>query len=163
MTTLTMHDTKIDLTLKSRKACIELLQAALVDGISLYQELKQAHWNIKGRNFYQLHLLFDTLADDVNGYIDTIAERITALGGTACGSSPVVAKHSRLKLNTEPVFEETELLNSLIDNLARFGKDCRTSIDEATSAGDANTADLFTEVSRGTDKNLYFLEAHLQA
>ena len=53
-------------------------------------------------------------------------------------------------------------LAALIDRYAAFGKTARNAIDESGDAGDADTADIFTEVSRGIDKQLWFIEAHVQ-
>jgi len=73
-------DTRIDIGEGTRAEMIELLNARLADALDLYSQAKQAHWNVKGSDFIQLHELFDTLAGDVLSFVDLIAERATALG-----------------------------------------------------------------------------------
>ena len=81
-----MFDTRNDLPAGSRTKVVELLNARLADAIDLGTQTKHAHWNVKGANFIALHELFDKLAESVEDQIDTIAERVTALGGRALGT-----------------------------------------------------------------------------
>src|SRR6516164_11507106 len=71
---------------KNRQALIALLNLRLADSADIHSQVKWAHWNVKGKDFYQLHLLFDSIAIHLEDHIDTIAERITALGGVANGT-----------------------------------------------------------------------------
>jgi starvation-inducible DNA-binding protein len=158
-----MHPTRIDLSAKTRGRVVEVLNARLADAIDLQLQAKQAHWNVKGPNFIALHELFDKIAGDVGGHIDEMAERITALGGTAEGTVQAVAGRSKLEAYPLGLSEGRAHLEALATALARFGKGVRKAIDEAGKAGDADTSDLFTGVSRDIDKNLWLVEAHLQA
>ena len=158
-----MHKSRIDLPSNLRDAAIELLQARLADAVDLASQAKQAHWNVKGPSFIALHKLFDEVADAVHEQIDLIAERITALGGTAEGTARVAAARSSLPEYPLDVTEGPAHVGAMAEALASFGKAVRCSIDEAAKAGDQGTADLFTEVSRSTDKNLWLVEAHAQA
>jgi len=155
--------TKNDLSEATRVKAIELLNARLADCKDLQTQIKQAHWNVKGPHFIALHELFDKINDDVEEYVDEIAERAVQLGGVAEGTARVVAKRSSLPeypLNAADGHSHVEALSSA---LAAFGKSARQAIEQANELGDLDTADLFTEVSRGVDKWLWFVEAHLQA
>ena len=124
-------------------------------------QIKQAHWNVKGPNFIGLHELFDKINEEVDEYVDEIAERAVQLGGVAEGTARVVAKRSTLPeypLNIADGLSHVEALSSA---LAAFGKVARKAIDESDELGDKDTSDLFTGVSRGIDKWLWFVEAHL--
>jgi starvation-inducible DNA-binding protein len=158
-----MHSTRIDLSAKTRTRVSALLNARLADAIDLQLQAKQAHWNVKGPSFIALHELFDTLADELDGHVDEMAERITALGGIAEGTLQAVASRTRLDAYPLEIADGRAHLDALAAAYTRAAKAVRKAIDEAAKAGDADTSDLFTGVSRGLDKGLWLLEAHLQA
>ena len=159
----TLHKTKNDLPEKTRGAMIELLNQQLADAIDLGLQSKQAHWNVKGPHFIGLHELFDKVAEELEGFTDDIAERAVELGGIALGTVQIVSKNSRLAAYPLDIASGREHVAALSGALAKFGAGTRAAIDIAGKAGDADTADLFTEVSRGVDKLLWMIEAHLQA
>ena len=154
--------TRHDLPAEARAGLVELLNRQLADTHDVRTQTKHAHWNVKGPNFYQLHLLFDTLAEQLDGFSDEIAERATALGGVAYGTARMVAANTRVPEFPADVFDGLEVVAALADRYRALAKSTRDAIDEADGLGDKDTADLFTEVSRGVDKSLWFLEAHLQ-
>jgi len=158
-----MHNTKNDLAKGKREKVIELLNARLADAIDLKTQAKQAHWNVKGPHFIGLHELFDQVATAVEAHVDLIAERATALGGTAVGTARIVAQKSTLAEYPLEIVDGTAHVDALSTAMADFGKNIRRGIDETDKLGDADTADLFTEVSREIDKLLWFVEAHIQA
>lgn len=158
-----MHSTRNDLASDIRGKVAELLNARLSDVIDLHLQAKQAHWNVKGPNFIALHELFDKLAEESEEYVDDIAERITALGGTAKGTAAAVVKASQLDAYPLDIINGREHVTALANSVAQAGKAVRAAIDGADTLGDADTADLFTGVSRGLDKWLWLLEAHIQA
>jgi starvation-inducible DNA-binding protein len=157
--TVTTHN---DLDQATRVQVIELLNQQLADTFDLFSQTKQAHWNVKGPQFYQLHLLYDTLAEGIEGYVDEIAERTTALGGAATGTARMAAATTRLPEYPAGPTESLESVQCLVDRYAALAASTRAAIDTADEAGDADTADLFTQFSRDLDKWLWFLEAHLQ-
>ncbi len=157
-----MNKTLNDLPLKTRTEIVALLNARLVDAIDLYSQTKQAHWNVKGANFIALHGLFDDVAGHVLDAVDTIAERAVQLGGLADGTSQTVAKKSSLKPWPVATKGSAAYVKNLSAVLAQFGKKVREAIDAADKAGDKDTADLFTGVSRAVDKDLWFVESHLE-
>lgn len=157
-----MHKTKHSLPEQTRQAMIGLLNQNLADCLDLAYQAKQAHWNLKGMNFIGLHKLFDELHESTEGFVDTMAERLTALGGQAEGTIAAAAKASRLPTYPLDANRAEKHLEALSTGYAEFGKNLRAAIEEADEAGDEGTADLFTEVVRAIDESLYFLEAHLQ-
>lgn len=158
-----MHNTKIDLSKEKREKLIEILNTRLADAADLKSQAKQAHWNVKGMSFIALHELFDQVATNVEGYVDIIAERVTTLGGTAMGTVRVAAQKSTLQQYPLEITDGADHVDALSTALADFGKKVRQNIDEADELGDMDTADIFTEISRGIDKDLWFVEAHIQS
>ena len=158
-----MHNTKIDISKDTREQMVGLLNSRLADSLDLKSQAKQAHWNVKGIHFIALHELFDQVATEVEAFSDLIAERVTTLGGTAEGTVRVAAEKSTLHQYPLEITDGRDHVDALSSALADFGKRVRANIDEADEAGDMDTADLFTEVSRGTDKLLWFVEAHIQS
>lgn len=154
--------THIDIPEKNRQPLIELLNGRLADTADLYSQIKQAHWNVKGPTFFQLHDLFDQLAAEVFPFVDVIAERATALGGAAMGTARMAAAHSTLPEYPVAATEGPAHLKALIERYALYASQIRKAIDIADEHHDRATADLFTEVSRTADKHLWFLEAHVQ-
>jgi starvation-inducible DNA-binding protein len=158
-----MHNTKIDLSKEKREKLIEMLNTRLADAADLKSQAKQAHWNVKGMSFIALHELFDQVATNVEGYVDIIAERVTTLGGTAMGTVRVAAQKSTLQQYPLEITDGADHVDALSTALSDFGKKVRQNIDEAHELGDMDTADIFTEISRGIDKDLWFVEAHIQS
>ncbi len=154
-------ETKNSLPQSIRSQSVELLNRNLALAIDLERQAKQAHWNVKGSNFIALHELFDKVAETAEEFTDLLAERATALGGAAEGRLHAVAESSSLPRYPGEVFPEREHVDALSTALATFGKAARAAIDEAERFGDADTADVFTEISRETDKQLWLVEAHL--
>lgn len=158
-----MFESRINIPTESRHALIELLNARLVDTIDLQTQAKFAHWNVKGHDFYQLHLLFDSIAQHLEDGVDLIAERITALGGRANGTARQAAANSSLEEYDLNALNGIEHVRVLADRLASLSNAAREAIDLSDELGDKGTSDLFTEIVRTADKDLYFLESHLQS
>ena len=154
--------TSIDLSADVRAKSIELLNQSLADSLDLYSQLKQAHWNVKGPNFYQLHLLFDDFAEHAEGFIDLIAERVTMLGGYATGTVRMSAANSRLPEYPTNAVDGMEHVRAVVERLANYAATTREGIEQSDKSGDATTSDLYTEISRQVDMDLWFAEAHLQ-
>jgi starvation-inducible DNA-binding protein len=158
-----MFKTKNDIPEATRVKVVELLNARLADCIDLQTQTKQAHWNVKGPTFIALHELFDQINEDVEDYVDDIAERAVQLGGIAEGTARMVARRSSLAEYPARAVDGRSHVEALSSALAAFGAAARKGIDQANELDDLDTADLFTEISRAIDKWLWFVEAHLQA
>jgi len=158
----TIYPTKNDLPETGRREAIGLLNQRLADCIDLQTQCKQAHWNVKGPTFIALHKLFDEINEDVEGYVDLIAERIVQLGGIAEGTVGVVEGRSSLVDYPLTLSTGAQHVAALSDALAGFGRTVRLGIEEMNELEDADSADILTEISRGVDKWLWFVEAHQQ-
>ena len=156
----TKFQTKNSLSGETRAKAAAILNQTLANCSDLYSQTKQAHWNLRGPRFYQFHLLFDRLAESVEKHLDTIAERVSSLGAIAKGTVRDAAKHSALdEFPTEPA-GDAPYLAALIERYAVAANATRKGIDDSDAAGDADTADLLTAVSRDLDEALWLLEAH---
>jgi starvation-inducible DNA-binding protein len=154
--------TKNDLSSGVRIQVTELLNQRLADCIDLQTQCKQAHWNVKGPSFIGLHKLFDEINNDVEEYVDLLAERIVQLGAVAEGTARMVASRSSLDEYPGQATTGEEHVDALSSALATFGHRTRVGIDEVEQMGDPATADILTEITRGVDKWLWFVEAHQQ-
>ena len=159
----TLFKTHNDIPEKTRKEINALLNQQLSDIIDLQMQAKQAHWNVKGPSFIALHKLFDEINEAVEDYVDLIAERIVQLGGVAEGTVRAVAAKSALIDYPLALSSGEEHVAALSDSLSQFGRTARIGIEEMNELEDADSADILTEVSRGVDKWLWFVEAHQQS
>jgi starvation-inducible DNA-binding protein len=158
-----MYQTENDIPLRRRAEMNALMNLRLASAVDLQLQMKQAHWNVKGPNFIGLHELFDKVDEAVESYVDMIAERIVQLGGIAEGTVRVAAARSRLAEYPLVTVDGAAHVEAVARALSTFGQEARATINEANALDDADSADLFTEVSRGIDKWLWFVEAHSQA
>ncbi|TCZ55415.1 DNA starvation/stationary phase protection protein Dps [Roseicella aquatilis] len=155
------HPTRNDVPTNAKQVSIGVLQGCLVDSIDLYNGTRQAHWNVKGPHFGELHRLFEEFYNALQTSSDDLAERIVQLGGTACGTTQILAKGTRLEPYPTDLYAGMDHVKALADRYAAVAKTLREGIDQTDEAGDADTADLLTEQSRAIDKMLWMLEAHL--
>ncbi len=155
--------TRNDLPEPVRAAVVALCNARLADAVDLYTRTKQAHWNVRGPNFIALHELFDEIGEDVEEYVDLTAERAVQLGGVALGTARVATAASTLPEYPSTARTGREHVEALADSLAAYGRAIRAAIDAADRLGDKDAADLFTEISRGVDRWLWMVEAHVRA
>ena len=154
--------TSVDIPAEKRAKVVKILNQHLADAFDLQSQVKQAHWNVKGSDFWQLHKLFDEVAERAAGWVDELAERVTALGGYATGTVRMAAASSTLPEFPTDITKGMDYVRAVAERLAAFTNSARQATDATDKLGDADTADLFTEISRCADTYLYFLEAHLQ-
>jgi starvation-inducible DNA-binding protein len=157
-----LYETKNDVSANAKAVAIDLLNARLADAIDLALLTKQAHWNLKGPEFIAIHEMIDEFRTQIDDHVDTMAERVVQLGGTALGTTQVVAKATTLAPYPTNIYKIRDHLHALIERYGQVVNATRKAIDQADDAGDKDTADIFTEVSRALDKALWFLEAHTQ-
>jgi starvation-inducible DNA-binding protein len=155
------YATRNDLPAEARSRLVVILNQTLATTLDLKTQAKQAHWNVKGMDFLQLHELFDELSTELEEYVDLVAERVTALGGTAMGTARLAAADSVLPEYPFEAVDGPEHVTALADRYGMYAKHLRNAIETTANLGDADTSDLYTEVSRAVDKRLWFLEAHL--
>ena len=157
-----LHKTNNDVKNNAKAVAMEVLQARMVDSIDLALVTKQAHWNLKGPQFIGVHLMLDGFRKEQDEWSDMMAERITQLGGTARGTVQEVGRETSLPPYPTDIYAVADHIKALIERYAACANAIRKNIDDTDEAGDPGTADLLTEVSRGIDKQLWFLEAHTQ-
>ncbi len=156
-----MHPTRNSLSENIRSQSVGLLNRHLAAAIDLQAQMKQAHWNVRGPNFIAIHTLFDKVAGEAAGYADLIAERTGGLGGTADGTVQNAAERTFLMRYPLGVARQEEHVFAVSSALASFGESTRDAIAQAETYGDAETADLFTEIARGVDQQLWLVESHV--
>ncbi len=156
-----MTNTRIDIPADRREKLCNLLNTGLAGALDLSLATKQAHWNVKGPTFRELHMLFDELHTNVDAHVDNLAERVTTLAGTARGTLQAATSTTTLPAFPLDAKDGAALCAALADRYAAYGKVTRAAIDESAALGDAVTADLFTGVVRAIDKDLWFIESHL--
>ena len=159
----TMYETENDISQPRRVQLNALMNQRLADAVDLQMQMKQAHWNVKGPHFIGLHELFDQIDEAVESYVDLIAERIVQLGGIALGTVREAAARSRLEEYPLAIADGAAHVEAVARALSTFGRQARMTIEETGAFDDADSADIFTEISRGIDKWLWFVEAHSQA
>ena len=145
----------------TRSAMAAMLNGHLALCADVAMRTKQAHWNVKGANFIALHKLFDETFAELEDHLDTIAERIVALGLAAHGTVRAVAKASTLADYPLAVSAGADHLKLLVRDYTVLADAARAGIDQASDAGDQVTADVLTGVARAMDKSIWFLQAHL--
>jgi starvation-inducible DNA-binding protein len=158
-----MYQTGIDISEANRVELNALMNQRLASAVDLQMQMKQAHWNVKGPSFIGLHELFDQVDEAIEAYVDLIAERIVQLGGIAEGTVRISAARSQLDEYPLTIADGMVHVVAVSTALSTFGHEARLTIDEATALNDADTADMFTEISRGIDKWLWFVQAHSQS
>ncbi len=156
-----MQQTHNTLGAEIRAQSIEVLNQHLAAAIDLHAQVKQAHWNVRGPGFMAVHELFDRVSEDVEKYSDMLAERAGGLGGTAQGTLPVVTKRTFLVPYPLGIADVSQHIFAVAAALAAFGQSTRDAIATTDDLDDKATADLFTEITRGIDQNVWFVESHL--
>ena len=148
---------------KTTSELVAMLNQSLADSLDLAYQTKQAHWNVKGYNFYGLHLLFDDLYGQLAAHVDDFAERAVSIGGLALGTIRVASSTSRLDEYPLDALESRVHVDALVDRYGDYTSRVRHAIKKAEKLGDQDTADLYTSVSRAMDKALWMLTAHQEA
>ncbi|HEX8299225.1 MAG TPA: DNA starvation/stationary phase protection protein Dps [Rubricoccaceae bacterium] len=156
------YKTRIDLDEDTRQQLVALLNQTLANTSDLYSQTKQAHWNVKGRDFYQLHLLYDELAEKLEEPLDLVAERIVLLGGYAHGTVRMAAATSGISPWPGPDDADPSFLMTLADRWAEYARHIREADEKADEIGDPATVNLYDEITNIADRGLWFIEGHMQ-
>lgn len=158
-----LYETENNVSVDRRTTLNQLMNERLATAIDVQMQMKQAHWNVKGPNFIGLHQLFDKAYAEIEEYVDMIAERIVQFGGIAHGTVRDSAAKTRIPDYPFAIADGLAHVEAVARALSGFGAEVRTMIDEATELDEPGTVDLFTQISRGVDKMLWFVEAHSQS
>ncbi len=152
----------VSLSADARTAIVDALNATLAATLDLSSQVKQAHWNVRGENFFASHQMFDLFHGHVVGWSDEIAERVAQLGGQAEGTVRVAAARSPLKEHDAAAILWTDHVRSLTGRYAALGALVRGRIDAGPTVTDPVTVDLYTQVLRSLERDLWMLESHLE-
>ena len=147
---------------EKRQEVVEILNRVLASLHDLWSQVTHCHWNVKGQEFYQLHEMFERMGDEVQEFLDPVAERATALGGLAKGTVRMAGQGSELPEFPAGTVEGMEMVAALAEHYATLSENVQEYIDQAEQAEDMASADLLIEVQTTLDKHLWFLEAHSQ-
>ncbi len=158
-----MYETRVALPAEMKQQVVGVMQERLAEALDMYSQAKFAHWNVKGVNFYQLHLVFDKVAETIFPQIDSIAERLTQLGGVANGTVRQAASTSKIPEYNVDLVNGMDHVCALADALGHYSKQLRKASDEVDEIGDEPTADFFKQLVVEAEEVLYFLESHLEA
>jgi starvation-inducible DNA-binding protein len=156
-----LHPTRIAIPLEIRLYLVTLLNQTLACTVDLWSQVKQASWNARGKNCSQLQALFKTIATELDAYADQMAERLVVLGGVALGTARTAAAQSTLPEYPGDIAEGDTHALALTERFAHYTTAVRDAIAQAADVGDADTAAVYTDISRGVDKRLWVLEAYL--
>ncbi len=151
----------VNLPADAREELIDILNTLLADAIDLHWQIKQAHWNIRGRHFYSRHELFDDLAKHARDQADEFAERAGTLGGYAEGTIRLAAKASELPEYDLQAVDGDSHVRALVERFARYGASIRNGIHRSEEVNDPVTADLLTQTLGAVELDMWFLESHL--
>jgi len=156
-----LHLTRMDIPPEVRRYVVELLNQTLACTVDLRSHVKQAGWNVRGQDFSPLQVLFAATASELDLFADLLAERIAVLGGVARGTAHTAAMQSRLIEYPDALVDGHAHVVALAERFAPYASAMRGSITLAADVEDADTAAVYTDISRGVDKRLWILEAHL--
>ena len=151
---MNLHKSLNDLDSNTKASVGALLNARLVDAIDLALATKQAHWNLRGRQFIAVHEMFDGFRTEIDAHVDTLAERVVQLGGTALGTAEAVVRDSKLQTYPTDLVLVDDHIFALTERYGHLANSTRAAIGSANELGDDNTADIFTVFSRSLDKAL---------
>jgi starvation-inducible DNA-binding protein len=154
--------TRIGIPPEIRLDVITMLNQTLACTVDLRSQVRQACWNTKGKDFSVLHALFAIMLSELQTYTDMVAERIAVLGGVVMGTVRMAAMKSKLPEYPDAVMEGDGHVRALVERFGRYGVTLRDDIALATDVEDAGSAALYTDISRGVDKQLWILETHLR-
>jgi starvation-inducible DNA-binding protein len=156
-----LHPTRIDIPPEIRVYLIMLLNHTLACTVDLRSQVKQAAWNVKGKEGAPLQVLFEGVATELDVYADLLADRLVVLGGVALGTARTAARHSPLPEYPGDIAAGDAHALALAERVALYTTAVREAIAQAADVGDADTAAVYTDISRGVDRRLRFLESHL--
>lgn len=158
-----MYPNRVALSDEVKKNVVGVMQERLAEATDMYSQAKFAHWNVKGDNFYQLHLVFDQVAKVIGDQIDPIAERLTQLGGVANGTVRQSAMSSKIPEYPVETINGMDHVRALADSLGHYCQELREASDKIDDIGDEPTSDFFNGLIVEAEEQLYFLESHLEA
>ena len=157
-----LRDMPIGLSSDVRGETARLLNQVLADTRILHDLYKKTHWLMRGRTFYQLHLLMDKHADELDALVDLMAERIQTLGAVAVGDPRHVAELTSIPRAPDGVEEVPAMLSRLLEAHELVIEETRKAARRASEMGDDSTNDiLVSDVLRTNELQVWFVAEHL--
>ena len=144
-----------------RRKSVTGLQQLTVDLLALHNIYKEAHWDLAGPLYLQLHEYYQRQADFYLRQADTFAERVLHLGASVDGRSSTIASTTKLAELPDGFLTDDHALKLLLDRVTVLQKEIYELIGE-TEASDPPTANKLQDLAYSVDKNLWQLRAHLQ-
>ena len=152
----------IDITDKHLKEFSVLLNTLLADEYILYTKTRNAHWNIQGPNFIELHKFFESQYDALDIIIDDVAERVRALGHFALGSLKDFSAITRLSEHEQDFTDQKHIIQTLLNDHEALIRSLRKDIlITAEEHRDLGTADFLTGLMEQHEKMSWMLRAYL--
>ena len=158
-----MYKNRVALPDDVKKQVVEEMSKTLAASLDMYSQAKFAHWNVKGLNFYQLHLVFDDTAKTIFKQIDKIAERFILIGGIAIGTVWYSSATSEIPPYNVDAISGPEHLEALANALGTYCALLRDVSDKVDEIGDSPTSDFYNQLIVDSEEELYFLESHMEA
>ncbi|MHA6804566.1 Dps family protein [Salinifilum ghardaiensis] len=143
-----------------RDTALRVLQSTLVDLVDLHLVGKQAHWNVVGEKFRDVHRQLDELVTAARGFADEVAERAVTIGGSPDGRASTVAGNSELASLEAGWKGDREVIEVVVTSLAGMISRLRERIDE-TGKADPVTQDLLIRISGEIEKSHWMWQAQL--
>lgn len=137
---------------------VEQLNTLLADYHLYYQKLRNFHWNVVGRNFFDLHEQFELMYEDAKVKVDEIAERILTLRYQPTSNYSDYLKMSNLK-ESKSEFKDVEMVTIILEDHGKLLKQMRVVVETADKAGDEGTIDLVGAYIRELEKTSWMLDA----
>jgi starvation-inducible DNA-binding protein len=130
---------------EARATTATALQDTLVDLVDLSLVAKQAHWNLVGRQFHDVHLHLDELVDTARKYTDDVAERMAAIGVPPDGRAPTVAEKSAVAAGDAGWVSDRDVIAKIFEAVDVVVRGLRPRLDD-TEKSDLVTQDLLIEI-----------------
>jgi len=152
----------IGITEQGRQAVVELLNIVLADEYALYTKTRNYHWNVTGPQFNDLHKFFEAQYEELDEFVDEVAERARTLGGRAAGSLAEFAKTTRLAEDTGATTDATAMIRALLADHEALIRTLRQDVTTtAERHQDLGTSDFLTGLMEKHEKMAWMLRAFL--
>ena len=142
-----------------RHSVVEILNNNLADEVVLTLKTRNAHWNVSGAGFFELHILFDSQYEQLNNISDEIAERARMLGGIAIGSLQEFIKYTRLEEQSGDIPDIIDLLADHEATIRFLREDAKKCTEEFEDEG---TFELLVGVMRLHEKMAWMLRSYIE-
>jgi starvation-inducible DNA-binding protein len=155
-----MNTTILGLDKKQTESLVEELNTLLANFQTYYQSLRGLHWNIKGKNFFELHLKFEELYTDSQEKVDLVAERILTLQGTPLHTFSEYTKLAKVPV-AHNVSNDVEAVGIVVISISELLKIERTILNLSDEASDEGTNSMMSDFISEQEKTLWMMNAWL--